>query len=70
MNTLRPNLVEIDGFEPPRPRRAQDLQSRAIDRYAISPKLYTFDISFADALFAMTHMLYSSLHLIIIVTQA
>jgi hypothetical protein len=30
-------MVEIDGFEPPRPRRAQDLQSRAIDRYAISP---------------------------------
>lgn len=31
-------MVEVDGFEPPRPRRAQDLQSRAIDRYAIPPK--------------------------------
>ena len=30
--------MEVDGFEPPRPRRAQDLQSRAIDRYAIPPK--------------------------------
>ena len=29
--------MEIDGFEPPRSRRTQDLQSRAIDRYAISP---------------------------------
>ncbi len=28
------------------------------------------DISFADALFAMTHMRYSSLHLIVIVSQA
>jgi len=30
-------MVEVDGFEPPRPRRVQDLQSRAIDRYAIPP---------------------------------
>ena len=30
-------MVEVDGFEPPRPGRAQDLQSRAIDRYAIPP---------------------------------
>lgn len=29
--------MEVDGFEPPRPCRAQDLQSRAIDRYAIPP---------------------------------
>ena len=30
-------MVEVDGFEPPRPLGAQDLQSRAIDRYAIPP---------------------------------
>lgn len=32
--------MEVDGFEPPRPRRAQDLQSRAIDRYAIPPNFF------------------------------
>ena len=31
------NLVEVDGFEPPRPLRVQDLQSRAIGHYAIPP---------------------------------
>ena len=36
----KPELVEVDGFEPPRPSWVQDLQSRAIDRYAIPPKLY------------------------------
>ena len=30
--------MDVDGFEPPRPLRVQDLQSRAIDRYAIHPK--------------------------------
>ena len=33
-------MVEVDGFEPPRPLRAQDLQSRAIDRYAIPPNFW------------------------------
>jgi hypothetical protein len=36
-------MVEVDGFEPPRPLGAQDLQSRAIDRYAIPPDLATRD---------------------------
>ena len=30
-------MVEVDGFEPPRSPGTQDLQSRAIDRYAIPP---------------------------------
>ena len=32
-------MVEVDGFEPPRSLGTQDLQSRAIDRYAIPPDL-------------------------------
>lgn len=33
--------MEVDGFEPPRPRRVQDLQSRAIGHYAIPPLVPT-----------------------------
>ena len=36
-------MVEVDGFEPPRSLGTQDLQSRAIDRYAIPPDLATRD---------------------------
>ena len=36
-------MVEVDGFEPPRSLGTQDLQSRAIDRYAIPPGLATRD---------------------------
>ena len=34
-------MVEVDGFEPPRSLGTQDLQSRAIDRCAIPPFLAT-----------------------------
>ena len=36
-------MVEVDGFEPPRSLGTQDLQSRAIDRYAIPPGMATRD---------------------------
>ena len=36
-------MVEVDGFEPPRSLETQDLQSRAIDRYAIPPGMATRD---------------------------
>ena len=36
-------MVEVDEFEPPRSLGTQDLQSRAIDRYAIPPGMATRD---------------------------
>ena len=43
LNYLYQHMVEVDGFEPPRSLGTQDLQSRAIDRYAIPPDLATRD---------------------------
>lgn len=60
------NLVGALRFEQRR-SKTRDLQSPPDTVTGLNTQI---TISFADALFAMTHMLYSSLHLIVIVTQA